>query len=314
MLNSNLEGRTRPGAKQDPSFRPFGFSFLSGPEVPFVQLHRHDEVEVGCPHGGEIIAMFGARVVRIPPEQFVVFWATQPHGPIAVSAGVRSSVIHIPTAWFLDWKLPTAFVRRLLHGEVMICPPRGGGLPDGLLIEHWVELMRRGDEELRRVVLLEVEARLRQFAVEAPAAPEAEPGPEDLALIHGQARQFGRIVSLVAERFREPISVGDIAGTLGLHPNYLMRLFRRVSGMTLLEYIAQQRVAYAQRLLATTSLKVIDVAMESGFGSACRFYSVFARLCATTPRQYRARLRETGVPSRASFLEVAVDGIRPRRC
>jgi len=67
----------------------------------------------------------------------------------------------------------------------------------------------------------------------------------------------------------------------------------------LLEYIAQQRVAYAQRLLATTSLKVIDVAMESGFGSACRFYCVFARLCGTTPRQYRARLREPGAPSRA---------------
>lgn len=281
--------------EHDPSFKQFGFSYLNGPEVPFVQLHRHDELEVGCPHGGEIIAMFGARTVRIPPEHFVVFWATQPHGPIAVSAGVSSSVIHIPTAWFLDWKLPAAFVHRLLHGEVMICPPRKGDLPNGLLIKHWVELMQRGVEQLRRVVLLEVEARLTQFAVEAPPAPEAETGTGEVALPQGQARQFGRIVSLVAERCREPISVGEIAGLLGLHPNYLMRLFRRVSGMTLLEYIAQQRVAYAQRLLATTSLKIIDVALASGFGSVCRFHTVFARLCGTTPRHYRARLRETGV-------------------
>ncbi len=283
----------------DVLFRPFGFSYLSGPEVPFVQLHRHDELEVGCPHGGEIIAMFGARTVRIPDEHFVVFWATQPHGPVAVSAGVRSSVIHIPTAWFLDWDLPAPFVHRLLHGEVMICPPRSGGLPDGLLIKHWVELMRRGTEQLHRVVLLEVEARLRQFAAEAPLAPEVEVGPGELALLHGQARQFGRIASLVAERCREPISVGEIAEALGLHPNYLMRLFRRVSGMTLLEYVAQQRVAYAQRLLATTKLKVIDVAMESGFGSVCRFHTVFARLCGTTPRQYRVRLRGTGASSKA---------------
>jgi AraC family transcriptional regulator, melibiose operon regulatory protein len=187
----------------------------------------------------------------------------------------------------------------LLHGEVMICPPRSGGLPDGLLIKHWVELMRRGAEQLRRVVLLEVEARLRQFATEVPLAPEVEVDSGDVALLHGQARQFGRIVSLVAERCREPISVGEIAAGLGLHPNYLMRLFRRVSGMTLLEYIAQQRVAYAQRLLATTSLKIIDVALESGFGSVCRFHTVFARLCGTTPRQYRARLRGTVEPARA---------------
>jgi len=78
-----------------------------------------------------------------------------------------------------------------------------------------------------------------------------------------------------------------------------MGVFRRVSGMTLLEYIARQRVAYAQRLLATTSLKIIDVAMDSGFGSVCRFHAVFARLCGTTPRQYRARLRGNGAPSNA---------------
>ena len=92
--------------------------------------------------------------------------------------------------------------------------------------------------------------------------------------------------------------MAEIAEALGFHPNYLMRLFRRVSGMTLLEYIAQQRVALAQRLLATTSLKVIDVAMESGFGSVCRFHTVFARLCGTTPRQYRACLRESNASAR----------------
>jgi AraC-like DNA-binding protein len=212
---------------------------------------------------------------------------------------VSSSVIHIPTAWFLDWDLPTDFTQRLLHGEVMICPPRSGGISDGLLIKHWVNLMQRGDEQLRRVVLLEVEARLRQFAAEAPASPEKRAGSSEVMLLQGQAQQFGRIVALVAERCREPISVSEIAEALGLHPKYLMGMFRRLSGMTLLEYIAQQRVAYAQRLLATTNLKIIDVAMDSGFGSVCRFHAVFARLCGTTPRQYRARLRGNSAPSNA---------------
>ena len=159
-----------------------------------------------------------------------------------------------------------------------------------------MSVVGRGDEQLRRVVLLEVEARLRQFAAEAPASPEKRAGSGEVTLLQGQARQFGRIVALVAERCREPISVSEIAEALGLHPKYLMGMFRRVSGMTLLEYIAQQRVAYAQRLLATTSLKIIDVAMDSGFGSVCRFHAVFARLCGTTPRKYRARLRGNGAP------------------
>ena len=53
--------------------------------------------------------------------------------------------------------------------------------------------------------------------------------------------------------------------------------------MTLLEYIAQQRVAYAQRLLATTNLKIIDVAMDSGIGSVCRFHAYLP--CCAEPRR-----------------------------
>jgi transcriptional regulator GlxA family with amidase domain len=71
----------------------------------------------------------------------------------------------------------------------------------------------------------------------------------------------------------------------------MMRLFRQVSGMTILEYLAQQRVGHAQRLLATTDLKIIDVAMESGFGSVCRFYKIFRKHCGATPRRYREALQ-----------------------
>ncbi|MCX6873137.1 MAG: helix-turn-helix transcriptional regulator [Verrucomicrobia bacterium] len=96
---------------------------------------------------------------------------------------------------------------------------------------------------------------------------------------------------MVAARCHEPVSVGEIAEALGFHPNYLMRLFRQLTGMPLMEYMTRQRVTHAQRLLATTNLKIIDVAMESGFGSVCRFHTVFAKLCGATPRQYRAGLR-----------------------
>lgn len=87
-----------------------------------------------------------------------------------------------------------------------------------MLIKHWVNLMQRGDEQLRRVVLLEVEARLRQFAAEAPASPEKRAGSSEVMLLQGQAQQFGRIVALVAERCREPISVSKNCGGAGATP------------------------------------------------------------------------------------------------
>ncbi len=75
------------------------------------------------------------------------------------------------------------------------------------------------------------------------------------------------------------ISVSEIADALGPHPKYLMGLFRRLSGMTLLDYIAQQRVAYAQRLLATESSKVNTTSLLgalSGAVQTCAFSTIRA--------------------------------------
>ncbi len=272
-------------------FRRFGFSFLAEPLAPFVRLHRHDEIEFGMVEGGAIRAMFGARTLRIPPERLLIFWAGQPHGPVAVDPGVRAYAIHVPLAQVLDWNLPAPLTKGLLHGDVLLPRNQGSTLPDGLLMRHWIRLMKAEREELRAIVLLELEARLRRLGCEGTYRLKEESLAERSRSSGGQAGQFERIARVAAERCRDPLSVKDIARSVSLHPNYMMRLFRQVSGMTILEYLAQQRVGHAQRLLATTDLKIIDVAMESGFGSVCRFYKIFWKHCGTTPRQYRQGLR-----------------------
>ncbi len=68
-----------------------------------------------------------------------------------------------------------------------------------------------------------------------------------------------------------------------------MRLFRRACGSTLVEHVTFHRIAHAQRLLATTNAKVIDVANESGFPSPSRFYTAFRAVCGQTPKEFRRR-------------------------
>ena len=61
--------------------------------------------------------------------------------------------------------------------------------------------------------------------------------------------------------------------------------------MTLLEYITQRRVSCAQRLMATTDMKILDIANESGFGSQGQFYSCFKRLTGEAPAHFRRSMR-----------------------
>jgi len=72
-----------------------------------------------------------------------------------------------------------------------------------------------------------------------------------------------------------------------LHPNYAMSLFKKAFGTTLIEYLTHHRVSHAQRLLATTDEKIVEVAFNSGFNSISRFNEAFRRACNCAPREYR---------------------------
>ena len=84
-----------------------------------------------------------------------------------------------------------------------------------------------------------------------------------------------------------PLNVQEIAGSVGLHPNYAMTLFHHKTGLTIMDYVTRQRVSHAQLLLATTDAKIVDVAFHAGFGSVSRFYSAFKSSCGMKPSEYR---------------------------
>jgi AraC-like DNA-binding protein len=56
--------------------------------------------------------------------------------------------------------------------------------------------------------------------------------------------------------------------------------------------LAQQRISQAQRLLAATDKKIVDVAFSSGFGSVSQFYDVFTRHCHQSPKDFRRRQKQ----------------------
>ena len=103
-------------------------------------------------------------------------------------------------------------------------------------------------------------------------------------------RSVEATVGFITEHYMEPLQLGQIAQAVGLHPGYATERFRTTFGITIMDYLAQQRVAHAQRLLATTDQTVLEVAMEAGFTSASRFYATFQKITGQSPRAYRSSL------------------------
>ncbi|MDR1588387.1 MAG: helix-turn-helix transcriptional regulator, partial [Treponema sp.] len=64
-------------------------------------------------------------------------------------------------------------------------------------------------------------------------------------------------------------------------------LFRKESGINITDYILMLRIYEAQRYLLTSDMKIIDIAMEVGFGSMSNFYKYFKKTCGKNPKDYR---------------------------
>jgi AraC-like DNA-binding protein len=271
----------------------FGFSSVSGKQSPAQRLHRHDEIELGILEHGSVDAIIGRNRLLFQPNRLVVFWASQPHGPLKVTPGTLAHVVHVPLPFVKEAGLPPAFLRRMLEGEVFIAAEGADQyLPDVLLVKHWVAQLADEAQLGRQVVLHEVIARLlRMSAEDAPNRPTKVHDKTPPLTSDANSRHFWRIMKLLAERCSEPWTIGQIASEVGLNPSYAMRLFRDVGGITIGACLMQQRIALAQRLLCTTDAKTLDIAFDCGFSSVSSFYEMFTRTCGQPPGKYRRKSR-----------------------
>ena len=85
----------------------------------------------------------------------------------------------------------------------------------------------------------------------------------------------------------QPISLNRLANTLGVHPSYLSRAFKKEMGMTLTDYVNKLRVEEAKYLLDHGNVSVTDAAFSVGYTDPNYFSKVFTKLERMTPHDYR---------------------------
>ncbi|MBA2479244.1 MAG: helix-turn-helix domain-containing protein [Planctomycetes bacterium] len=268
----------------------FGLTCWSGEPVLFSTFHRHQEVELLMVDTGGLDYLMGALPLRLGPGRLALFWGAMPHKLIGIDPGTTIHVVTVPLARFLQWRLPSGLAKRVVAGSVVLDRGDDRIARDAASFSDWRQDLASGDGQRCELALLEIEARLRRLAMVGIARRR---GRDDGGDVPGRARvaPVERMMSFVSEHCADNIGVTDVARAADLHPDYASALFRRVCGIGLAAYIAQHRIAHAQRLLATTPMKVIDIAFACGFGSASRFYAVFRRECGQSPHRFRATVQ-----------------------
>jgi transcriptional regulator GlxA family with amidase domain len=94
----------------------------------------------------------------------------------------------------------------------------------------------------------------------------------------------------------QPLKLRDIAQRAACSERTLLRWFRRHFGTTPQQWLLQQRVAAAQRLLETTELSIEQIAAQTGFSTSTNLRRHFSAKLGTSPRAYRTAFRAPSRP------------------
>ena len=84
-------------------------------------------------------------------------------------------------------------------------------------------------------------------------------------------------IEFMNNEFKNNPSLQEIAAKSNLSPNYFHRVFKKLFGLTPLNYMLRKRMEIAVRLLTTTSKSIKEVAFESGYSNEFYFHRQFKK-------------------------------------
>ena len=138
--------------------------------------------------------------------------------------------------------------------------------------------------ELRvRCLFLELWETVFRWAEAAPAdSPAAGYDPT-------ADSRMKEMILLIQRHYPEPLRVSDLAAAAHVSERECYRLFQERIGMTPAEFLLSVRMRQAVEQLSYTGKSILEIAVETGFGSSSYFGKRFKELYGVSPGQFRSR-------------------------
>jgi AraC family transcriptional regulator len=189
--------------------------------------------------------------------------------------------------------LPATLITQSAIADYDIDPTKAelsfvGGLRDPKLYQiamGFHDVLSRPAEPTDRLFLDGMQAALAGYVLGTYAIDRWRPASRSPDL---DAKRFTRVIEYIETYLTGDIRLADLAAEACLSEFHFSRLFREATGLSPHRYVSFRRVQEAQKRLEFDQFSLVEIALETGFGSQANFIRVFGKATGLTPGQYRA--------------------------
>lgn len=277
-------------------------------------MHMHDFIEIACVIAGSGVHIVAGKEYETVKGDLFVINSDVPHGFFPRDGSSSPPVVYncVFMPQFLDLSLfsinhfedvTSSFLFKSLFPDDYTPIPDlklsgtefhdTGDLFEKMYSEY--KQMKMGYNDILRAYLIELIIKIFRYMKEDSSI---KPVQEKQELIN-KAIEYMRL------NYNSDITLSDLAMQSFISKNYFSRLFKKVTGTNVSDYIQYLRVDQACHLLKTTGLKVTDIASQAGFKDMKFFYEVFKKVTGKTPGDYRKagnRIKQNTLPTSFKYI------------
>lgn len=103
----------------------------------------------------------------------------------------------------------------------------------------------------------------------------------------GTNKKIKQVLKEIELRYRENLTVQEMAELCGYSSSHFMRFFRQQMGSSFVEYLNDYRLIMASHQLIHGEENISEIAQNTGFDQTSYFNRLFKRKYGMTPKQYR---------------------------
>ncbi len=233
----------------------------------------------------------------IMPASCVLVLVSVEEKELSALQNLRSEIVHLGNHF---WEYACRYIQ-IKEGLLLILdsPPFPNDMTDEILNEQ-AEFFSEKLQQMYRLIFQAAAGRATpeeipdlvhqmtiQFSLESNDGSDINStlSPE-LSTSDGKIRF---VCDYINEHYKEDLNLEGLAKVAYIHPDYLSRTFKKVTGMNLNRYIKTFRLNKACQLLENTQQKITAISSEVGYQNCTYFIRSFTDMFGISPEKYRQK-------------------------